>query len=74
MSYLDTRTTRDEFIKTRSVKSTQANATTALNLSDHFCNQSYQKSGEPVILDMEHVINQDGNYDRLYVLGNKKGK
>jgi len=70
MSYLDTRITRDEFIKTRGAKSTQANATTALNLFDHFCNGMYQKHGDPVILDIEQAINEDGNYDRLYRLCN----
>jgi integrase len=70
MSYLDTRITRDEFIKTRGAISTQANATTALNLFDHFCNGEYQKSGEQVVLDMEQIINSDGNYDRLYRLCN----
>jgi len=70
MSYLDSRITREEFIKTRGAISTQANATTALNLFDHFCNEAYQKSGEQVVLDMEKIINQDGNYDRLYRLCN----
>ena len=65
MSYLDSRITREEFIKTRDAISTQVNATTALNLFDHFCNEAYQKSGEQVVLDIENIINQDGNYDRL---------
>jgi hypothetical protein len=70
MSYLDSRITRDEFIKTRGAISTQANATTALNLFDHFCNGAYQKSGEQVVLDMENIVNQDGHYDRLYRMCN----
>ncbi len=70
MSYLDTRMTRDEFIKTRGATSTQANATTALHLFDYFCDKSYQKSGDQVVLDLEEMINHDGNYDRLYRMCN----
>jgi len=56
MSYLDTKITRDEFIKTRGVTSTQANARTSLNLFDHFCNESFQKNGDSVVLDIENAI------------------
>ena len=70
MSYLDTRITRDEFIKTRGVTSTQANARTSLNLFDHFCSELYQKNGESIVLDIEKAISDDGNYDRLIRLTN----
>ena len=56
MSYLDTRINRDEFIKTRGVPSTQANARTSLNLFDYFCNESFQKNGDSVVLDIENAI------------------
>ena len=70
MSYLDTRITTKEFIRTRGSSYTQKNTITALNLFDHFCNELYQKTGEQVVLDLEEAINQDGNYDRLYRLVN----
>ena len=70
MSYLDTRITRKEFIQTRGAKSTQGSCITALNLFDYFCKGMYQKTGEEVVLDLEEMINQDGNYDRLYRLVN----
>ncbi len=37
MSYLGSRITREEFIKTRGAETTQSNARVALNMFDHFC-------------------------------------
>ena len=37
---------------------------------DHFCNETYQKHGDGVVLDMENAIKQDNGYDRLFQLCN----
>lgn len=66
MEYLNNRITRKEFIKTRGAEKTQMGAVTSLNLFDHFCNETYQKHGDGVVLDMENVIKQDNGYDRLF--------
>ena len=70
MEYLNNRITRTEFIKTRGSLRTQQNAKTYLNLFDFFCKGTYQKNGDIVISDMENVIKQDANYDRLFILCN----
>ena len=52
MEYLNNRITRKEFIKKRGAEKTQMGVTTSLNLFDHFCNETYQKHGDGVVLDM----------------------
>ena len=46
MSYLISRMSREEFIKTRGAECTQSNARVALNMFDHFCQGMYDKTGE----------------------------
>ena len=70
MSYLISRITREEFIKTRGAETTQSNARVALNMFDHFCQGTYDKTGEQVVLDLELVCKQDSNYDRVFKLVN----
>jgi integrase len=70
MSYLVSRITREEFIKTRGAETTQSNARVALNMFDHFCQGTYGKSGEEIVLDLELVCKQDSNYDRVFKLVN----
>ena len=70
MSYLVSRITREEFIKTRGAETTQSNARVALNMFDHFCQGTYGKSGDQVVLDLELVCKQDSNYDRVFKLVN----
>ena len=70
MSYLVSRTTREKFIKTRGAETTQSNARVALNMFDHFCQGTYGKSGEEIVLDLELVCKQDSNYDRVFKLVN----
>ncbi len=65
MSYLGSRITREEFIKTRGAETTQSNARVALNMFDHFCQGTYGKSGDQVVLDLELICNQDMNYDTV---------
>jgi hypothetical protein len=66
MSYLETRITRTEFIKTRGSLKIQESAKTSLNLFDYYCQSVHQKDGDSVILDIQYAINQDKNYDRLF--------
>ena len=70
MSYLGSRITREEFIKTRGAETTQSNARVALNMFDHFCQGTYDKTGDQVVLDLELICKQDGNYDRVFKLVN----
>ena len=70
MSYLSSRITREEFIKTRGAETTQSNARVALNMFDHFCLGTYDKSGDQVVLDLESICNKDRNYDRVFNLVN----
>tara|TARA_R110002051_G_scaffold271392_1_gene331765 strand:+ start:615 stop:1772 length:1158 start_codon:yes stop_codon:yes gene_type:complete len=70
MSYLVSRITREEFIKTRGAETTQSNARVALNMFDHFCQSTYDKTGDQVVLDLELICKQDGNYDRVFKLVN----
>lgn len=66
MSYLETRITRTEFIKTRGAYNTQESAKGSLRLLDYFCKSVHQKDSDEVILEIQNAINQDKNYDRLY--------
>ncbi len=66
MSYLETRITREEFIKTREVKRTQDQGKISLNLLDCFCKDQFQKDGDTVVLDISNAVNQDQNHDRMF--------
>jgi integrase len=70
MSYLDTRITRTEFLKTRGALRTQEIAESFLKLFDYFCKETYKKNGDEVILDIQGAIKVDQNYDRLFRLCN----
>ncbi len=70
MSYLDTRITRDQFIKTRGAEKTQLGTCSSLNLFDRFCESSYKEDGDTVVRNLESAIKNDKNYDRLFMICN----
>ncbi len=70
MSYLDTRITRDQFIKTRGAEKTQLGTRSSLNLFDRFCESSYKEDGDTVVRNLESAIKNDKNYDRLFMICN----
>ena len=70
MSYLETRISREEFIKTRGVKNSQNSAKLALNLFDYFCKDQFGKNGDGIILEIQQAVKKDQNFDRLFRLCN----
>jgi lysyl-tRNA synthetase class I len=70
MSYLETRISRNEFIKTRGSKNSQKSAKIALNLFDYFCKDQFKKDGDEIILDIQQAVRKDQNFDRLFRLCN----
>ncbi|HUT07079.1 MAG TPA: site-specific integrase [Nitrosopumilaceae archaeon] len=70
MSYLETRISREEFIKTRGAKNSQNSAKLALNLFDYFCQDQFKKTGDGIILEIQKAVKIDQNFDRLFRLCN----
>ena len=67
MSYLDTRTSRKDFIQQRGSIHTGEQAKLALKLFDWFCESQYDgKEGDEVIMDIQMTIKQHGNNKMVF--------
>ena len=69
MSYLDTKISREQFIKQSGKKMTQESAKMSLKLFEWFCKDEYDgKTGDEIISEVQVVIKQHGNQNMVYII------